>query len=307
MKITVVIPLYNKKLSILSTIKTVLSQSMPADEIIIINDGSTDGSDIIVDLLNHPQVTLINQKNSGVSAARNRGIALAKNEWIAFLDADDVWKPDYLKEIIGLTELCPECSVLATAYELQDSSGNRTPILLNKIPFEGNSGRLSNYFEVAASSHPPLWSSAIVVKKVALQAVGGFPVGIKSGEDLLTWARLAVRFQIAYSLNKLAVFILDKSHEISQKPKRLHDDNDIVGKALINLYEESRTKSLKIYVSHWYKMRVSVCFRLNHKRGVFKYSMKALHYNIFNLKIYFFMVLVLLPNSIQTKIKQSHQ
>lgn len=307
MHISVVIPLYNKRDSIIRALDSVFKQTVLPDEVIIVNDGSTDGSDKMVELLNHSMVRLIHQKNAGVSAARNRGIDSAKNEWIAFLDADDVWKPDYLKEIFDLAQSYPGCSVLATAYELEDSSGNRTPILLNKIPFEGNNGKLSNYFEVAACSHPPLCSSAIVLKKSALQIVGGFPLGIKSGEDLLTWARLAVRFEIAYSLMNLAVFILDESHEISQKPTRLHDENDIVGKALINLYQKYSNKSLKVYISHWYKMRVSVYFRLNNKKNVFKFSMKALYYNIFNFKIYLFMVLVLLPNSLQTKIKQLHQ
>lgn len=307
MDISVVIPLYNKRDSIIRALDSVLNQTVLPDEIVVVNDGSTDGSEKTVEQFNHPLVRLIHQKNGGVSAARNTGIDAAKHEWIAFLDADDVWNPEYLKEIKNLKQSFPECSVLATAYELQDSSGHRTPILLNKIPFEGNRGKLANYFEVASYSNPPLCSSAIVVKKLALQAVGGFPLGIKSGEDLLTWARLAIRFEIAYSLNKLAVFILDESHEISQKPTRVHDDNDPVGDALINLYQKYSNKSLKVYISHWYKMRVSVYFRLNNKKNVFKFSMKALQYNIFNLKIYLFMVLVLLPNFLQTKIKQLSQ
>jgi hypothetical protein len=224
----------------------------------------------------------------------------------SFLDADDVWKPVYLKEIQDLAQSFPECDVLATAYDLQEFSGILTPITLNKIPFKGNAGKLTNYFEVAACSHPPLCSSSIVVKKDALQAVGGFPVGIRSGEDLLTWARLAAMFEIAYSQKNLAVFILDTSHGFSQKPKRLHDENDIVGEALIRLLKEFKSTSLKAYISHWYKMRVSVCFRLNNTRELFKYSIRALHYNIFNLKIYFYMALVLLPNFLQTRIKQRH-
>ncbi len=306
MYISVVIPLYNKKKAIKDALDSVLNQTVLPDEIVIVNDGSTDGSDKIIELLDHPLLILIHQKNGGVSAARNKGVETAKNEWIAFLDADDVWLPNYLETIKNLAQSFPKCSVLATAYELQDSSGNRSPIILNKMPFEGNCGTLTNYFEVASCSHPPLWSSAIVVKKSALQAVGGFPVGIKSGEDLLTWARLAVRFDIAYSLKKSAIFILDKSHEISQKPSRLHDENDIIGKSLINLYEEFRTKSLKVYISHWYKMRVSVYFRLNNRKEVFKYSIKALHYNMFNFNVYLYMILILFPISLQTKIKQLH-
>jgi glycosyltransferase involved in cell wall biosynthesis len=84
MKITVVIPLYNKRDFIERALDSVLKQTVLPDEIIVINDGSTDGSDKIVEQLNHSLIALIHQKNSGVSAARNKGIDLAKNKWIAF-------------------------------------------------------------------------------------------------------------------------------------------------------------------------------------------------------------------------------
>ena len=296
MKITVVIPLYNKRSSILTTIKTVLSQSKPAGEIIVVNDGSTDGSDKIVDQLNHPLVRLIHQKNAGVSAARNTGIDSAQNEWIAFLDADDVWKPNYLKEIYDLAQLCPECSVLATAYELQDSRGNRSPILLNKIPFEGNSGRLNNYFEVAACSHPPLWSSAIVVKKSALLAVSGFPEGIQSGEDLLTWARLAVQFPIAYCLSANAVFIQDPAHTYDEKPNRIPEKEDVIGNELIRLYHlNPDAYKLKNYISFWKKMRASDYLRLGLTKQVIKEGFEALRINPFNKIIYLYIMMTIFP------------
>ena len=299
MQISVVIPLYNKKDSIMETLDSVFKQTVLPDEIVVINDGSTDGSKEIVELLNHPLINLIHQKNAGVSAARNRGIDKAKNEWIAFLDADDVWVPNYLKEIIHLGQSFPESSVLATAYELQDYLGNRTPILLNKIPFEGNIGKLTNYFQVAACSHPPLWSSAIVIKKSALQAVGGFPIGIKSGEDLLTWARLAVKFEIGYSLSVNSVFIQDPAHTYDDKPNRIPEVEDIVGDELIKLYNlNPNAYFLKNYISFWIKMRSSIYLRLGERKRAFIESLKALFYNPFNKVVYIYIVMTILPMKI---------
>ncbi len=306
MKISVIIPLYNKKDTVLGAINSVLNQQVLPDEIIIVNDGSTDGSEKEVELLNHPLITLIHQKNAGVSAARNKGIEVAKSEWIAFLDADDVWKLEYLREINNLEKSYPDCNILATAYILQDYLGNLKAITLNKIPFKKTTGKLTNYFQVASCSHPPLCSSAIVVKKSAILNIGGFPVGIKSGEDLLTWARLAVQNKIAYSMKELSIFILSKSHNISQKPTRLHDENDPVGDALIKLYHEIKIKSLKCYISHWYKMRVSVYFRLKNRKMVSKYAVKSLMFNPYNYKVYLFLILILLPVRVQEKIMQNY-
>lgn len=98
--ITVVIPLYNKAHTIKDTLNTVLNQTYSEYEIIIVNDGSTDnGVQIIKDNFNDKRIRIINQKNFGVSVARNRGIKEAKYNYIALLDADDNWHPDYLSII----------------------------------------------------------------------------------------------------------------------------------------------------------------------------------------------------------------
>lgn len=303
MQISVVIPLYNKEDSIIRALDSVLNQIVLPNEIIIINDGSTDGSDEIVKEINHPLVKLIHQKNAGVSAARNRGIDEAKNEWIAFLDADDIWSPHYLKDIKDLAQSFPECRVLATAYELKDSSGNCVPIILNKILFEGNSGRLTNYFEVATCSHPPICSSAVVIEKFALQAIGGFPKGIKSGEDLLTWARLAVQFPIGYSLKASAIFIQDPAHTYDDKPNRIPEKEDPVGNELVKLCSlNPDAYKLKNYISFWKKMRSSIYLRLGERKKAYTEALKALYYNPFNRVVYIYMVMTILPMKVVNSI-----
>ena len=121
MKISVVIPLYNKRTSVIRALNSVLSQTIQPEEIIVVNDGSTDGSEQLVNELNHPLVRLINQPNAGVSAARNRGIKEAKGDWIAFLDADDEWMPEYLETIKSLSEKYPP---VFSACNFLSSSGS---------------------------------------------------------------------------------------------------------------------------------------------------------------------------------------
>ena len=167
--ISVVIPLYNKEQSIASTLQTVQNQTYQDFEIVIVDDGSTDHSVEEVTKVLNPRIRLIHQENAGVSAARNRGIEEAKGEYIAFLDADDEWKPDYLKTQYELTQKYPECSVFACNYEFKDTQGKVTPTIIRKLPFKGKNGILSNYFEVASCSHPPICSISIMVKKNAIQ------------------------------------------------------------------------------------------------------------------------------------------
>lgn len=296
--ISVVIPLYNKEKFISSTIQSVLNQTFKDLEIIVVDDGSTDNSVAQVKAFSDPRIRIISQQNSGVSAARNRGIAEAKGEFIAFLDADDEWHPDYLMTQKQLTQTFPDCQVFATKYLFQDSQGSITPLIIRNLPFNSEAGILSNYFLVASTSHPPLWTSAILIKKNALRAIGGFPIGIKSGEDLLTWAKLACRFKIAYCKKPLAVFNVE-GYNIKDKPKRIPPKDDFVGNELLKLKQEFHPTYINRYISHWHKMRSSIFMRLHQRRNSIKEALIGLRYYPLNYKLYAFILLNLLPSKLQ--------
>ena len=101
-QVSVVIPLYNKAPYIDRALRSVLAQTFQDFEVIIVDDGSTDGGAKIVKSTTDKRIKLIQQKNSGVSAARNRGIQESKSKLIAFLDADDEWKSRFLEVILRL-------------------------------------------------------------------------------------------------------------------------------------------------------------------------------------------------------------
>lgn len=293
--ISVVIPLYNKEQSIASSLQTVLKQTYQDFDIIIVDDGSTDHSVEEVEKVTDPRIRLIHQNNAGVSAARNRGIEEAKGEYIAFLDADDEWKPDYLKTQYKLTQKYPECSVFACNYELKKIQDKMTSAIICKLPFESEEGILSNYFEVASYSHPPLWTSAVMVKKNAIQSIGGFPVGIKSGEDLLTWARLACRYSIAFYTIPLATFIFDEQHFNEDQRQRMPEEIDYVGSELAKLYKKHKhIIGLKSYVGLWHKMRARIFMSKHNRKKALYECIYALRYSI-TIKIIIFLILSLMP------------
>lgn len=300
--ISVVIPLYNKEKQIAYTLQSVFNQTFQDFEIVIIDDGSTDGSVAEVEKFSDSRIRLVHQQNAGVSAARNRGIEEAKGELIAFLDADDEWKSEYLATQYHLYQKYPDCSVFACNYDFRDSEGKVSPTIIRKIPFAGEDGILSNYFEVACCSHPPLWTSAVMVKKQAIQAVGGFPVGIKSGEDLLTWARLAVNGVIAFSNLSMAIFVRNEALFNKDQQQRTPEIEDIVGKEFFNIYAENRTvRGLNSYLALWHKMRTRIFIEKGHRQLALKECLISMKYDI-NIKILVFFVLIFLPVSFSKKI-----
>jgi glycosyltransferase involved in cell wall biosynthesis len=298
-KVSVVIPLYNKSTSVLGTLETVLNQTLQPLEIVIVNDGSTDNSLEVVLSLNSSLIKIINIENSGVSVARNIGIENSEGDWIAFLDADDLWCNGYLEELADLANLYSECTILATRYLLRDYLGNDRSISIQKIPFISERGVLRNYFEVASISSPPLWTSALAIRKPILLEIGGFPVGIKSGEDLLTWARLAIKNDIAYSNKELSIFVQDPAHTYQTRANRTPESNDLVAQGLIAiLLLNDENPFLKSYISFWKKTRASAFLRLGMRREAFNESLLALKYNRRNKMIYVYLFLLFLPNSL---------
>ena len=288
--ISVIIPLYNKEAGVATALRSVLAQTYQDFEIVVVDDGSTDGSVAVVESFDDPRIRLIRQQNAGVSAARNRGIAEAKGEYVAFLDADDEWIPEFLKEICTLQTAFPNCKAQATNY-IFNSNGKKSPTILRRIPFKGERGVLTNYFEVASCSHPPVWTSAVCIERKLLQEIGGFPVGIKSGEDLLTWACIAVRTQWAYSLKALSQYNFDQV-SIKEPPTRIPEEVDVVGDELKKLWRNNpHIRGQRKYLSLWHKMRSSMYMRLGYKKECAKEAFRALRYNPLNYKIYIYLIL----------------
>ncbi|GAC15095.1 hypothetical protein GLIP_2469 [Aliiglaciecola lipolytica E3] len=125
-KISVIIPVYNCEAFINETLNSVINQTYPADEIIVINDGSTDGSLAAIERCNIENMIIIDKPNGGVSSARNEGILAATGDWIAFLDGDDVWHPQKLELFAQLAQKQEDISVIFSEFTAwgPNASGN---------------------------------------------------------------------------------------------------------------------------------------------------------------------------------------
>ena len=195
--ISVVIALYNKERHIARAIQSVLGQTCGDFELVIVDDGSTDEGAKVVESFNDRRIRSIHQQNAGVSAARNRGVAEARADLIAFLDADDEWKPDYLEAIISLRERFPHAAAWTTTFDMVSPSGILQSWAGTIQILEGNSSEgIIDYF---SRKGDPFYSSSITIQKDAFLSIGGFPVGFIRGEDNDTWLRLALKYPIAWS------------------------------------------------------------------------------------------------------------
>ena len=186
-QISVVIPLYNKEAEIERTLMSVINQSLQPREIIVVDDGSTDSSaDIVRRIIErHPEhnIRLISQPNAGVSAARNRGIEEATGDYVALLDGDDCYLTGYIAEVCRLMTYYPDSDCFSTGFDIVNHDKRIA------APCPEHEGEINPAVEAMLGGYPIIPSTA-TIRRSTLQAVGGFPVGMRMGEDQWVWVRL---------------------------------------------------------------------------------------------------------------------
>ena len=208
---TVVIPLFQKAPYVRRALESVCAQTVPADEILVVNDGSTDGGDDVarafVPPAGGPRVRVIDQPNRGVSSARNAGIAAASQPYVAFLDADDRWRPGFLARMRDLIERYPGGMLYGSGFVTtsDDRELRRYGVVPAEIIGGDPRGGEVDLFR-ALAREPVITPSSTVVAKTALEGVGGFPEGVTHAEDFLVWAKLALAGPVVLSAEPLAEY-----------------------------------------------------------------------------------------------------
>jgi glycosyltransferase involved in cell wall biosynthesis len=218
--ISVVIPLFDKEKSIAKTLRSVLGQTRAPDQILIVDDGSTDRSVSIAEAVlaaADPPVRfrIVAQENAGVSAARNRGAALARSRYIAFLDADDEWLPGYLEEVQRLATAFPGAGVLTIRFAARSIDGTikPRPSRLGDRHF----GLLHRPLRHLRESGGMVHSSSLTVRRDAWTRSGGFMAGAREGEDICLWLKLGLSEVFAHSGTPLCLFHEEHSEAESRK------------------------------------------------------------------------------------------
>lgn len=214
---SIIIPLYNKERHIHATMESALMQSFQNFEIIVVNDGSTDGSLAVVESFKDARIKIFNQKNQGVSCARNYGVEKASSNLIVFLDADDLWTPHHLERLKTLFGAFPGCGLYAMAY-LKQTKKITMPSVYNTIPTTTDwMGIVDKYFE-SCYIDSIAWTSAVMIPKAILQQHGGFNNALEIGEDIDLWIRIALNHKVAFSNQVTAIHNLHADNRASNAP-----------------------------------------------------------------------------------------
>ena len=187
--ISVVIPTYNRRQTIGRSIDSVLNQTLFPSEIIVVDDGSTDGTCDYIQS-NFPSIKLLHQPNKGVSAARNKGIRYADTNWIALLDSDDEWFPQKLEKQVMTLSQSPDIKFCHT-----EEIWIRNGVRVNQMKKHQKYGGHIFYKCLDMCRISP---SSVLFHQSILDDVGYFDKDLKVCEDYDLWLRITAKFPVLY-------------------------------------------------------------------------------------------------------------
>lgn len=241
--VSVIIPAYNSERFLTAAVESVLAQTYPEVEVIIVDDGSTDNTAALADTLAEQdgcvRIKVLKQENSGQAAARNAALQVARGELIGFLDADDVYLPNKLRDQVSFLQNHPEYDLVHADYYICDE--NLEPITLHHkgqppLPFP-DLFVYRNWFPPVV----PLLRSSLVKK------VGGFDVAFRGAEDWDYWIRCAQVSNFGYLPSAVAKY-RTHSGQHHMRPGRIHKTLQIINK---HYSKDKRKHRLSLAAHYW--------------------------------------------------------
>ena len=223
--ISVVMPIKNREHHVVHAIASIFRQSHPVREIIIVNDGSTDGTRVVLDRMaaENPIVRPVHlEMSGGAAAARNIGIAHATSAWVAFLDSDDAWAPEKLERQLELARRDPATVGVFTGIRYVETIGEAGGAVYDYAP------KVEITLETLRQLNHLSSTSTALVRRDALLAVGGFDKTLPSCQDWDLWLQLAERGRLALIPDPLTSCSFGNSDRISRNFKSVIAGHQIV-------------------------------------------------------------------------------
>lgn len=214
MKVSVIVPLYNKAPYVCRTLESVAAQTYTDFEVVVVDDGSNDGGADVVAGLGHSWVRVIRQENAGPGAARNRGLMEARGEYVAFLDADDEWLPGFLERGVALLDSSPGVATFTSGY-FDHPPGRSTEPLWRGRRLRSRSYLLTPETDPVFAVHLLAYMSpcTTLARAEVLARYGGFyhENRCRYGEDSFLFLAVALNNTVAVDLEPIARFHRDAS------------------------------------------------------------------------------------------------
>lgn len=196
--ISAVVPTYNRASYVCRAVDSILEQSLQPDEVIVVDDGSVDGTSSLLRRRYRSRIQVIQQANGGVSAARRRGVQASSCEWIAFLDSDDEWLPGRLEAMAGAAAKLDESVVCLFGDSTVRRDNGAETTLFAEHAFEAPEA-LEVLSDALPTQFPFMfsWLGSSLLRRDALLNTGAFLEGLRSSEDFLVSFRLALHHRFA--------------------------------------------------------------------------------------------------------------
>ena len=207
MRISITMPLYNKQATVERAVRSIISQSFEDWELVVVDDGSTDGSLARLRCIADGRIRVISQANLGPGAARNRGVNSSSAEYLAFLDSDDEWEHDYLSSCIHALISAPQAAAVTCGYKAFPSGNSTVPYWLER-------GIRPGVFAATSATQPKLFLSQLafmspcttIVRRAVFNQLGGFydRDNCRYAEDAFLFIKILARYQVVNLLEPLA-------------------------------------------------------------------------------------------------------
>jgi glycosyltransferase involved in cell wall biosynthesis len=196
--VSIIIPAYNAAEFIGDAIRSVLAQNVSDYEVIVVDDGSTDGTREVLRAFDD-RVQYVRQNNRGVAAARNAGIAMARGQWVCFLDADDMWMPEKLGRQLTLAVQHPSVGLIFADAEERDAARIQKRSILETMRFGPDALRdvplREPFRKLLVENFIP--TSTVMIRTACFATAGTFDEELSNAEDRDLWLRIAAHFPIA--------------------------------------------------------------------------------------------------------------
>jgi glycosyltransferase involved in cell wall biosynthesis len=247
MNISVIIPTFNRASLIERAVGSVLEQTVKPLEIIVVDDGSTDNTQEVIENIGSSLVKYVYRENGGAGAARNTGVKKASGDWIAFQDSDDVWRPDKLEKQVEHIKKHPEHGLVYTSYEmhLEDGTGIVIPGKQDGMALEGS-------IFIPLLIRNTVGAPTVTVQKKLFESVGGFDESLKSLEDWDFVLKFSRKYEIgfvdditvdAYRVDQSVSANVADAYEYRCRAlcenRRILEDNDLFERAVSELFKQA--------------------------------------------------------------------
>lgn len=304
-RVTALIPTFNSERYICETVDSVLAQTCPVHEVIVVDDGSTDRTQEVLASYGN-RIRYIRQPNAGPPAARNTGLAQATGDFIALLDSDDLWAPTKIELQIDYLRRHPSCGLVYTDMKTFDESG----IVEESVKISRNLSLPSGHIFPEMFHETLFQTSAALVRKSCIDAVGGFDTDLRMGDDYELFLRISRHYELGYVDEPLVLYRQHSTQGTRTWGKQLQQGEPwefLVLKRVVDRYpeivEELGREKVNRRLSKPYAALAYACLAEGDHRNARKLMRSAIHYWPDNFSYRRYLLMTFVRPSMLAKLK----